>query len=396
MEERIITRLHNNPPEIEVIITDGLKNNYKDELYLFESNLQKESELPPAITNDDEAGKYSDYIKKLTSTEKNLDAIRKTEKEEYSSKANIVHAFFKKKIDQLSEVKIRVGEPLAAYLKKKEDEKRRIAEEKAREAAEEAARVLKEAQERERIAKEAQAAAEAQAEAERKRAEEIKRKAAEEAEAARKKAEEEANAIRAKAEEDRRAAEAEAARIAEEQRKRAETEEIGKREAAAQLRAAEEAKKAAEKAQKEAEKQAQERIAEAERKQKEAEKEAREAAKQAEESIRAANKEVKELTRDANRALDEAVRTDRAATKLERGTLAKSSELSRTRGDSSMASVSEYWIGSVESRDSLDLEALREHIPFDALERAVQSFVDAGGRSLRGAIISQEIKSVVR
>lgn len=387
---------HNNPPSIEEIIADGLKKNYQDELYLFESNLKKEADLPPSISNDDDAGKYSDYIKKLTSTEKNLDAIRKTEKEEYSSKANIVHAFFKKKIDQISDVKTRVSQPLADYLKKKEDEKRRAAEEKAREAAEEAARALKEAQERERIAKEAQAKAEAEAAEQRRLAEEARRKAEEETAAARQKAEAEAAEIRRLAEEERQKAKAEAERIAQENQKRAEAEEIGKREAAAQIRAAEEKAKEAERAQKEAERAAKAKIEEAERKQKEAEKEAREAERQAEERIKESNRELKELNRESNKALDEAIRADRTAIKLDRQSSAKVSELSRTRGDGSLASLSEYWVGSVESRDALDLEALREHIPFDALERAVQSFADAGGRTLRGALIFQDTKANVR
>ncbi len=359
-EERIIDRLHNNPPEIEQIITDGLKLNYEDELSLFESNLRRESELPPAINNDDDAGLYSDYLKKLTSTEKSLDAIRKAEKEEYSSKANIVHAFFKKKIDQIADVKNRVSQPHAEYLKKKADEKRRADEEKARAAAELAAQKFKEAQERERIAEEARKIAEA----ERARIES-------EAAAAKAKAEAEAEALR-------EAAAKEAARVQAEIAARAVAEETSRRELQSQLKAAEDAKKQAEAAAKEIERAA------------------REAQKESEDKIRELNKEVRDLNRESNRALDEAVRSDKTASKLERAASASLADLSRTRGDSSMASVSEHWVGSVVNRDLLDLEALREHLPFDALERATQSFVNAGGRVLRGAIITQELKTSVR
>lgn len=358
--ERIIDRLHNNPPEIEQIITDGLKLNYEDELALFESNLRRETELPPAIENDDDAGRYSDYLKKLASTEKSLDAIRKSEKEEYSSKANIVHAFFKKKIDQLTEVKNRVSVPHAEYLKKKADEKRRADEEKARAAAEEAAQKLREAQERERIAQEAQRLAEQE-------------RAKIEAEAAQARAVAEAAAAAARAE-----AERESARVRAEIEARAAAEEMGKRELQAQLKAAEDAKKQAEAAAKEIERAA------------------REAQKESEEKIKELNKEVRELNRESNRALDEAVRSDKSASKLEKAANASLADLSRTRGDSSMASVSEHWVGSVINRDQLDLEALREHLPFDALERATQAFVNAGGRTLRGAIITQELKTAVR
>jgi len=38
-------------------------------------------------------------------------------------------------------------------------------------------------------------------------------------------------------------------------------------------------------------------------------------------------------------------------------------------------------------RDKLDLEKLRQHIPADALDKAVRSFVKAGGRELAGCTI---------
>lgn len=396
MEERVINNLHNNPPEIEVIIAQEMAEQYREEIGLFNSYLEREKDLPAEINSDEESGKYSDYIKKLGSGWKMLDAARKTEKEVYSVKANAVHAFFKKKLDVIDEVRKRVDVPLAAYLKKKDDEKRRAAEEKAREAAEEAARKLKAAEEAARIAEEARRKQQEEAERIQREADAARLKAEQEATAAREKAEAEAAAIRKAAEDARIAAEAEAKRIADENLKRAEKEEISKRELQAQLRAAEEATKEAQRAAKEAERHAKEMIDEAERKAKEIARDARAVQSDADEKMKQLSKDAKDAHRESNRALDEAVRTDKAALKLERTANGSVADLSRTRGDASMASLSEYWIGEVENRASLDLETLREHLPMDALSSAVQSFVNAGGRQLRGAIITQEIRSVVR
>ena len=47
-------------------------------------------------------------------------------------------------------------------------------------------------------------------------------------------------------------------------------------------------------------------------------------------------------------------------------------------------------------RASLDLEALRVHIPADGLETAVRSFLKAGGRELRGTRIFETTVATVR
>ncbi len=76
---------------------------------------------------------------------------------------------------------------------------------------------------------------------------------------------------------------------------------------------------------------------------------------------------------------------------------AKAAELSRNRGDyGSVASLKTYWDFSDLDRAALDLETLRPHIPTDALEKAVRSFVKAGGRELRGVNIFQNTQAAVR
>lgn len=358
---------HNNGPDIGEIIAEQMSERYQGEINLLESLLQRSEEMPSEIKDDETAGKVSDYLKRLASQNKSLDAIRKSEKEEWSAKANAVHAFFKKKMDKIVEVKSRVEEPLNKYLQAKEDEKRRIAAEKAEEERRKAEEARIEA---ERIAAEARRKLE-EAEAEQRRIDEENEK---------KKAE----------------AEAEAKRIQEEADKKAE--EIRKKAEADALAASELAAGEAKKILKEAEKQAVEIVKEARQEAKEIVSDVKSEIKAAEETKKELVAEVRETTKEANRALDVAARADKFASKAEKATLGGSADFSRTRGDGSLASISEKWVGEVANRDELDLEALREHIPFDALNRAVQSWVNANAtnRSLRGAHIYQDTKTIIR
>tara|TARA_R110000868_G_scaffold350642_4_gene611924 strand:+ start:639 stop:1226 length:588 start_codon:yes stop_codon:yes gene_type:complete len=76
---------------------------------------------------------------------------------------------------------------------------------------------------------------------------------------------------------------------------------------------------------------------------------------------------------------------------------AKAADLSRTRGDhGSVSSLRTFWTFSDVERATIDLEVLRHHIPEEALEKAVRSFVKAGGRELAGARIFEDTKTVVR
>lgn len=76
---------------------------------------------------------------------------------------------------------------------------------------------------------------------------------------------------------------------------------------------------------------------------------------------------------------------------------AKSADLSRTRGDlGAVASLRETWVGEIEDRATLDLNALRPYLPLDALQKAVNAYIRAGGRELRGARIYLSATTVVR
>ena len=75
----------------------------------------------------------------------------------------------------------------------------------------------------------------------------------------------------------------------------------------------------------------------------------------------------------------------------------KPAELSRTRGDyGAVSSLRTQWVFDEIDRASLDLEALRFHIPADGLEKAVRSFIKAGGRELRGTRIFETTVATVR
>jgi hypothetical protein len=52
-----------------------------------------------------------------------------------------------------------------------------------------------------------------------------------------------------------------------------------------------------------------------------------------------------------------------------------------------VTSLVERWEFSHLDRETLDLETLREHIPLDGLEKAVRSYIKAGGRELGGVRI---------
>ena len=93
-------------------------------------------------------------------------------------------------------------------------------------------------------------------------------------------------------------------------------------------------------------------------------------------------------------AAEDAARVARAAAEdATRAAAAKPAELSRVRGDyGSVSSLKQFWDFADIDRAALDLEKLREHLPQDALEKAVRSFVKAGGRELKGCRIFENTR----
>ncbi len=86
------------------------------------------------------------------------------------------------------------------------------------------------------------------------------------------------------------------------------------------------------------------------------------------------------------------------AQEAERDATVKPAELARTRSDDlgSVSTLQAIWSFRDLDRATLNLEALRGHIPMDALEKAVRSYIRAGGRDLAGVMIFEDRKAIVR
>ena len=98
--------------------------------------------------------------------------------------------------------------------------------------------------------------------------------------------------------------------------------------------------------------------------------------------------------------LDEAVRAEDAATqarldaeKAAKNAEAKPAEMGKSRGDyGGQTTLHQFWDFADIDRDTLDLNALRQHLPEDALEKAVRSYIKAGGREITGARIFENTR----
>lgn len=127
------------------------------------------------------------------------------------------------------------------------------------------------------------------------------------------------------------------------------------------------------------------------------------------EEARVARDEAQRLEREATERaagmdkaedLDEAVRAEDVATqarldaeRAEKDAAAKPAEMGRSRGDyGGMTSLKQFWDFADIDRDKLDLNALRHHLPEDALEKAVRSYIKAGGREIAGARIFENTR----
>ncbi len=88
-----------------------------------------------------------------------------------------------------------------------------------------------------------------------------------------------------------------------------------------------------------------------------------------------------------------------AAEQSSRAASVNAAETSRTRsGNGSVASLRTEWKHREDSLDraAIDLEALRDHLPMNALHQAVRSYIRAGGHELKGVEIFEDHVSVVR
>ena len=112
---------------------------------------------------------------------------------------------------------------------------------------------------------------------------------------------------------------------------------------------------------------------------------------------------LEENAKDAT-TLDNAVAAEEAAkvaaktaAKAQQEATAKPADLSRIRGDyGAVASLRTHWTFDDLDRPALDLESLRQHLSTDALEKAIRSFIKAGGHELDGVRIFETTSTVVR
>jgi hypothetical protein len=311
------------------------------------------SDVPADFDDEDTARKAQDLVKLMKAAIKEADNTRKQENEPFAAAKQQVDAFFNIPKEALQGASAEVERRLTRYLQRKaqrEEIERRERADAERRAAEERFNSAAEAERRAQEAQQAAAIAKAAAEA--------------------------ARADKTACVEGARAA-----------RMRAQTAQVEAQQAKARGDGAAytDAMNRAEVASSEAK--AFDAQADVLRKQ---EKEADQRRKLEEAAARDATKETK-------MAMGEAARAERSADKFERAAEQKQADLSRTRGDlGSVGSLRTDWVHDSFDRGIIDLEALRQHLPADAIDQAIRSFIKAGGRQLRGTSIFEQTTAVVR
>jgi len=96
----------------------------------------------------------------------------------------------------------------------------------------------------------------------------------------------------------------------------------------------------------------------------------------------------------ANELMDAAMQEEEKADMIVKNV--SSGITGRSRGGFSSASNSKPWTGMIESKAALDLDALREYLTEDDLNKAIKRAVRNGVRKIRGASIYQEEKLTIR
>ena len=367
---------HNNPPSDIDIMGERIRELYPDLLNRAEQHTAlADSVIPEEINDEETAGKIGDYIKQITVSMKNLDAARTAEKEPHLAKGRAVDGFFKRYTEKLDAIKKRAAIPAAAYKDRRDAEDRRRREEEARRQREEAEAKIREA---ERLRQEA----------EQRRREEQE---------AREKAEREAQAERERIQREHEEAQRKQQEEIDRQRKAREEAEAKVREAKLQKERDDEALKKAQEeaaAAKQAQREAEERQKELDRQKREQERQLREDERIREQQAKELAKDARQAERESDKLLDESMRHDKAADKMDRAALNTNNRIRGEEG--SLLTTRKVWVGQLQDRHLLDLEALRQHLPEDALHKAIQSFVDAGGRKLDGAHIFEDTTVLVR
>ena len=119
-----------------------------------------------------------------------------------------------------------------------------------------------------------------------------------------------------------------------------------------------------------------------------------------EQAAAAAAAEAAKMPIKAEEQMTTAIQTEAQANRLEEKAAGKIGITARG-SDGSSASLRSTWKGEMVDRNTLDLEALRQHLPADAIQQAINSYVrtlakPVEGQPLRGARIWEHTESVVR
>lgn len=103
------------------------------------------------------------------------------------------------------------------------------------------------------------------------------------------------------------------------------------------------------------------------------------------------------MTGDATASMEQAVQHEAAAVQLEKEAQGKAADLTRTRGIyGSTTSLRKVWVGEIENRTEINLEALRPYLSEDSLQKAINMAVKAGIREIKGVKIYEKATSVSR
>ncbi len=356
---------HNQPPPEEALRL-RLDETYKDLAPRLTKLVEGFDRAPVVITTEKENEDASDLKKMFRELAKEATAGQVKEAHGFIVCHRLVLSFFKKNITTPSEEKMAAlglrktsyeREKAARELKRRQTEERRLREWAEARAAE-AERLLREAAKRE---------AEAQAERDRMVREDAEREAAEK----------------------------------KEREAREEIEREAQREALARANAAKDAaERAAAADRNRADEAVRQEAAALERGYREAEE--REAVRKRQDAARAAA-EQKTVDDEAAEAAKKAAKLAQAdAVKAKRLAGAKASDMSQSRSDlGARSSLHTMWVHEpfdkncteLVDRDKVDLEALRQHLGMDCLNKAVNSFVKTGGHRLRGQRIFETTES---
>ena len=140
---QVATIGHNNPPS-EIEILKQRLDDYKNQSETFDRLSQRE--VPEEISEDEEAGKLTDYIKSLKILRGEIDDIHKKEKKPFWDAGKAADEWRNNYFKDIDALVTKASAPVLKWNKKKEEEERQRQLEIARKAREEAEKLAAEAE----------------------------------------------------------------------------------------------------------------------------------------------------------------------------------------------------------------------------------------------------------